>query len=273
MSRSRILSAELNTLDENGVYHEDYESVIREEIMWEYGRYSNAYVNLILDDKFDRLKELYMETDNPYSKLPKDIAGLMAEYGRLDMLKWVEDKTNFPSYILDVCMYSGNVEMAKWLYDKGHRFTLDNVGGSAYGCAACSGKVEMLDWLYEIGHLVQTESAIDWSTEPTGLFSAMSCAAMSGNPYTIQWLLDYKAPWDSYAFTSAACHGHLDVIQYLAQLKCPWDNGLLGQAEMKNYQHIIKWIHDNKYYFPDTSDEYMHGRTHVGPYNPDSVPN
>lgn len=217
---------ESDVIDENGVYHEDWPHSNREDYQLDYGNV--IYVNLIMDDKFERLKEVYnREKFNPR------LTGLMAEFGRFDMLQWAyQENIMFPKYIMQMATGSGNLELVQWLFNLGYK--LDS---NAFQNAAASGNVKLISWMNEQPH------TNDWSDFMC--FSAFTWAAMSESREMMQWLIDHGAPMSPVAFEYAACYGLLDVLKFLKQVNCPWDNRVHQQALMKRKPEIIQWCKEN----------------------------
>lgn len=220
---------ESDLTDDQGIYHEDWAPINREDYYYEYENCVD--VNLIIDGKFDRLKELHSK-DCP---LQSELTGLMAQLGRLDMLQWA-DQHDIPlvDYIMPLAATGGNLEMVQWLYSMGYKLE-----STAFAYAAGSGNVKLIDWMHN------QPNHNNWNDYVA--FSAFTWGAISGNPDMLQWLIDHDVPMSSKAFVYAACYGYLHILEFLHKIKCPADSSLYKQALMKKRPEIIQWCKDNGY--------------------------
>ena len=184
-------------------------------------------------------------TDNGHYSTPYTVANLAAEFGHLELLKWLCREQGFATNhkMLWSAALCGNLELAKWLQSGEQPFEMNE---RVMGAAARGGNLELVQWLrgegcpwddltcywaVRRGHVEVLQWAhangCPWSAETGGgRDGPCAAAARVGDLQVLQWLRANGCPWDQHTCASAIRYGltddHLEVLCWARANGCEW---------------------------------------------------
>jgi hypothetical protein len=188
--------------------------------------------------------------------LGMDLPRLAAEYGRIDLLKWIRDSEYDYPYDDKICAFAadgGQLKSLKWLRYNGHPWDKDTCTYAARigdlrilkwarqnGCpwdevtcayAASDGHLEVLKWLHE--------NNCPWNED------TCAYAALGGHLEILKWLHERGCPWNKNTCTNAATNGHLEVLKWVQRNGCPWDKYTCIEAAKNRNLEVLLWAWDH----------------------------
>ena len=198
-----------------------------------------------------------------------------AESGSMETVRWLCDR-GCPSglhaslssgYMIVSACQGGNVEIAQFFDEKGHRLTFANEYQEATNMAASSGSTEMLEWLlrhqpcYYTASMHTLEWAMGgrggrrllewfWRASPqyaaskTNVMYGACSAALGGNLEVLEWLHEKKLLdlSSSRIMTAAAEGSHLGIMKFLWRQGCRFEGETFNAAWRCESPDIIQWM-------------------------------
>jgi hypothetical protein len=150
---------------------------------------------------------------------------LAAKYGHLEVVKWLYKKgERFTPKSLDSAIKDGHLEVVKWLYKKGERFTPKSLDS-----AIKDGNLENLKLIYNkyrgsvtIDHMSYAAKfnhleVLKWLWDHGGTIKeqTISYAIENKNLLMLKFLLTKDSTFRAYAINFANTYDHLEVIEFL----------------------------------------------------------
>eukprot|EP01087_Luapelamoeba_hula_P012910 TRINITY_DN3655_c0_g2_i4.p2 TRINITY_DN3655_c0_g2~~TRINITY_DN3655_c0_g2_i4.p2 ORF type:complete len:220 (+),score=23.15 TRINITY_DN3655_c0_g2_i4:7-666(+) len=145
----------------------------------------------------------------PHQSTPprRSYAGVLADHGQLELLKWVMKRGQFKGnkllHVVHCAARSGQFAVLQWLWLVDARQF-----GGVCAAAAEGGHLEVLQWARANG--------CPWDE------STCTNAAAGGHLKVLQWARTHGCPWDEHTCASAAWSGHLKVLQWAHANSCSW---------------------------------------------------
>ncbi len=146
--------------------------------------------------------------------------------GSITMLQWAIAngcRTILTSGLLNSTVTSGNLEVVKWLRERGCPWN-----ESACTYAVWNNHIDILKWLRQQG--------CPWSTWVCEELAA------KGNLEALKWCRRQRAPWDYRVCMAAALHGRLGVLKWLKSQKWEMGKNVATCASRNGHIKILKWL-------------------------------
>jgi hypothetical protein len=217
-------------------------------------------------------KRIYLEDDWRY-----DLCYKAAEYGQLELLRWVYDKYIFVSTddqrVIEYAIGNGHIDVVQWAMSSG--FDWDDCVCAGF-TAAENGHLEALQWIHiyasdiaesdvwgeacwgnhaaKGGHI----GVLHW-LQSIGAYigkSTIDHAIQYGQLETLQYLLDTECPrWENLCHIAALC-GQLPILQLLRSNDFELDEFVLAYAAVSGSKDIIEWATENGCPFSESACQY-----------------
>ena len=188
----------------------------------------------------------------------------------LQILRLLQDKgaemkvrnKNGQTALTNVCYGSGDIETVKWMLAEGFNLEeKDNLGQTAFLCAAWNGNTQLLNFLKGEGADIKAKN----KNEQNAL---MNVCSGSGNTDAIKWLLaegfslKEKDNQGNTAFLSATCNGSRKLLKFLkgkgADTKVHnkyGQNALMNVCSYSNDIDAVKWLLKEGFDLEEKNDE------------------
>ena len=169
----------------------------------------------------------WMSKSNHSNCFDIETAGVAAEHGHLDALKWLHahgcpiDESSCES-----AAGGGHLSVLQWCRANDCPWDESTCSSAAHG-----GHLSLLQWCRANG--------CSWD-ECTCLF-----AAENGHLSVLQWCRANGCPWDEDTCSSAACRGHLSVLQWCRANGCPWNEFTCSRAASAGNLLVLQWCRAN----------------------------
>jgi hypothetical protein len=169
--------------------------------------------------------------------LPAEICTLTINGGKLDALKWYQQKGGkFNKKCVISAAIAGRVNVLEFLHAEGFSWH-----SAITAAAARGGSIDTLRWLLQEGCPVNLQTICNHAAtcggvalmrlaqQLGGVFTTktMSKAALNGSLPLCRYLLAEGCPWDANACIFAAHNGMLYMVKWLHENGCPWDVDML----------------------------------------------
>ena len=190
----------------------------------------------------------------------KEITHMAAEYGRLSILKYCnEKKFRFGGGAMDNAARQGHLEIVKWL----HENRSEGCTTWAIDMAAYNGHLEVVKWLHEnrtegcttdamdhaawMGHLEVVKFLHENRTEGCTDF-AMDNAAEEGHLEIVKYLHENRTEGcTSKAMDEAAAFGELEIVKFLHENRTEGCTSYaMDRAAGNGHLDVVKWLHENR---------------------------
>jgi ankyrin repeat protein len=165
-----------------------------------------------------------------------------AKYGYLDVLIYLRSLgskikwTSFGYTELDASIENSHIEVAKFLWDIGIRYTRT----SAY-LAAKNGRLDIFTWIYEKDNEIRQTNCY-WDKS---FAFAMYHAAQKGHLHIIRWLhenCDFQIK--DHVIREAAGNGHFECVRWFVDNKYPIEYDALASAARNGHFEIARYLLD-----------------------------
>lgn len=184
-------------------------------------------------------------------------ARFAALYGQLDVLKWFDEQEfDFDSEVACIAAFRGNLEMLKFLFDKGHCHDYAKIDKYA----AKGGHLNTLEFLPQKtaktiekcaletiaeGHLKLLKSDFFKEKLNRGDCNFINTASRFGRLEIIEYLHKKRFSWNTTACLEAGAQGHLDCLTYLHEHGCPWNSLAMQRTAQRHKLECLIYLFDN----------------------------
>ena len=158
-----------------------------------------------------------------------NVANHAAEYGRIDILEWFEQKGMLPTHDgADAAATNGHIDTLRWLESRRRMPTKNGANN-----AAKNGHMGTLLWLAERKILPTVVGAND--------------AAANGHIDILQWLEGKGILPTMVGATNAAANGYIDILEWLEERGIlPRESATYGAA-MTGHVDVLDWLEQRGY--------------------------
>jgi hypothetical protein len=190
----------------------------------------------------------------------RNICGIAARYGWLDILKFARQKValrrryfwangNPPDALSDMVDMDnefwykhiastaagrGHLHVLQWYLAEGLEITSD-----AYVCAAKHGRLPIIEFLFEKGCV--------WTP------AAANTAATAGYLDILRWVARIGLPMEMHRVGQSAVRvGNLEIFKWSLEHDCPKSSDYMRSAAWHNHSNIVDWSIDNGFYVDGT---------------------
>jgi hypothetical protein len=187
--------------------------------------------------------------------LPEDVCEAAASSGNVDLLKWLKEKgRQFRTNTCNCAAEAGHVHVLQYLRAEGCEWDEHCFEAAVHG-----GRVSVLRWLQQhkcpwstrrmcnLAALSGSIHMMQHARQLGGTLEArtMSCAALKDHLSMCQHLHAKQCPWDVEACAHAARYGHLEVLLWLREIGAPWNpNYVAEEAAAGGRMHILQCLHN-----------------------------